>query len=167
MKTVMIIVGFALVTGLLVGDVSAQQPPAPTATPSDSSPSAPGAQPSTPPASAPAPPPPPSASTSSTAEARSLLVDAGSLIGAVVRNPEGKDIGKVSSLMLDPRDGRVASAVVTVGGVLGMGGSTVAVPWNSLRIGRDNTKLVVTMDQSALEQAPSAAPRTSGDEKKK
>jgi len=89
-----------------------------------------------------------------------VLIDAGSLIGSVVRTPDGKDIGKVSALMIDPRDGRVASTMVTVGGVLGVGGSTVSVPWSALRIGQDRQKLVVTMDQRTLEQAPAASPAT-------
>ncbi len=97
----------------------------------------------------------------STSAAGQVLIDAGSLIGSRVRTPEGQDIGKVSALMIDPKDGHIASAVIMVGGIFGIGGNTVGVPWSALRVGRDNQRLIVTMDQNALEQAPSASPPTS------
>ena len=103
---------------------------------------------------------PPADQPSSAPAAGQVMVDAASLIGSVVRSPDGKDIGKVSALLIDPRDGRITSTMVIVGGLLGMGGSTVAVPWSALKIGQDNRRLVVTMDQKTLEQAPAASPAT-------
>jgi sporulation protein YlmC with PRC-barrel domain len=132
---------------IVLGVVHAQQPAVPPST-SDQS--------ATPATSAPPAP-----------AAGRLLIDAGSLIGSVVRTPDGKDVGRVSALMIDPHDGRIASAVVTVGGVLGVGGSTVGVPWNALRIGQDKQKLVVTMEENTLERAPAASPASSGDSTKK
>jgi PRC-barrel domain len=173
MKSLMIAIALVSATALCAGGVSAEQSPPPSpdqsTTPATTGPS------TEPGAAAPSTPPPavrPSASPVATAPPSTdlsarPLVDAGSVIGTVVRNPEGKDIGKVSALLLDPHDGRVASAVITVGGVLGMGGSTVSVPWTALRLGQDNHKLVVTMDQNTLEQAPSATPRTAPDPQKK
>jgi len=152
MKTLATIVLALTLTG--VGTVRAQQPVAPPPT-DQPSPSTPSASPSTPPAPASAAPAPAGAPTGG-----QVLIDAGSLIGSVVRTPDGKDIGKVSALMIDPRDGRVASTVITVGGVLGVGGSTVSVPWSALHIGRDRHRFVVTMDQKTLEQAPAASPAT-------
>jgi sporulation protein YlmC with PRC-barrel domain len=138
MKSLVTVVVLALAIAVL-GVVQAQQPAVPPAT-SDPSTAAPSA-----------PPPAP-------ASGRQVLIDAGSLIGSAVRTPDGKDVGKVSALLIDPRDGRIATAVVSVGGVLGVGGSTVGVPWNALRIGQDKQRLVVTMEQNTLEQAPAASP---------
>ncbi|HUF91491.1 MAG TPA: PRC-barrel domain-containing protein, partial [Candidatus Limnocylindria bacterium] len=42
-----------------------------------------------------------------------VLIDSGSLVGSSVRDAQGKDLGKVSSLMIDPQDGTVQTVVVT------------------------------------------------------
>jgi sporulation protein YlmC with PRC-barrel domain len=85
-----------------------------------------------------------------------VLLDASAVIGSTVRNSEGKDIGKVSRLMIDPRDGRVSTVVVGMGGMLGMGEKLVSMPWNSVKIGQDGGQIVVVTDQRLLDQAPSA-----------
>ena len=87
-----------------------------------------------------------------------VLVDANSIIGATVR-AQGKDVGKVERLMVDPKDGRVRTVVVSQGGTLGMGGKSVSLPWESVKVGQDGDKIVVTAEQQ-LEQAPAASPRT-------
>ena len=91
-----------------------------------------------------------------------VLVDANAVIGATVRS-QGKDVGKVERLMLDPKDGRVRTVVVQQGGTLGVGGKSIAIPWESVKVGQDGGKIVVTAEQQMLEQAPSASPR--GDSK--
>jgi len=88
-----------------------------------------------------------------------VLVDANSIIGATVR-VQGKDAGKVERLMVDPKDGRVRTVVVQQGGTLGMGGKSVSMPWESVKVGQDGDKIVVTAEQQMLEQAPAASPRT-------
>jgi len=91
-----------------------------------------------------------------------VLVDANAVIGATVRS-QGKDVGKVERLMLDPKDGRVRTVVVQQGGTLGVGGKSIAMPWESVKVGQDGGKIIVTAEQQMLEQAPSASPR--GDSK--
>jgi sporulation protein YlmC with PRC-barrel domain len=135
---------------VVFGAVQAQQPAVPPAT-SDQSQT---------PATTPTSPAPPAS-----ASGRQVFIDAGSVIGSPVRTPDGKDVGRVSALMIDPQNGRIATAVISVGGVLGVGGSTVGVPWSALRIGQDKQKLVVTMEQSTLEQAPAASPPTNDSKK--
>jgi sporulation protein YlmC with PRC-barrel domain len=100
-----------------------------------------------------------SQSASSQSASSGVLVDASSVIGSTVR-AQGKDIGKVERLMLDPKDGRVRTVVIQQGGTLGVGGKNVAVPWESVKIGQDGGKIVVTTEQQMLEQAPAASPRT-------
>jgi sporulation protein YlmC with PRC-barrel domain len=100
-----------------------------------------------------------SQSPSSPSAPSGVLVDASSIIGATVR-AQGKDIGKVERLMLDPKDGRVRAVVVQQGGTLGMGGKNVSVPWESVKVGQDGGRIVVTAEQQMLEQAPAASPRT-------
>jgi sporulation protein YlmC with PRC-barrel domain len=96
---------------------------------------------------------------SSSSTQTGVLVDANSIIGATVR-AQGKDIGKVERLMVDPKDGRVRTVVVQQGGTLGMGGKSVSIPWESVKVGQDGDKIIVTAEQQMLEQAPAASPRT-------
>jgi sporulation protein YlmC with PRC-barrel domain len=84
------------------------------------------------------------------------LHETGDIIGASVQNAEGKNIGKVDALLLDPKDGKVSHAVVGLGGILGIGDEKVVVPYTALKMrghegGRKGT---ISMDQSALDSAP-------------
>lgn len=92
--------------------------------------------------------------------AQGVLVATDSLIGATVRSPEGKDIGKVERLMVDPKDGRVRTVVIQQGGMLGLGSKSVSMPWESVKVGRDGDSIVLTAEQEMLDQAPAASPRT-------
>ncbi|HXG05438.1 MAG TPA: PRC-barrel domain-containing protein [Candidatus Binatia bacterium] len=145
----MTVAGLAL---LYAGSVAAQTPTGgsgqPAGTPSAPAPSstAPGSEParSEPPSPAGAQP--------------QVQVDAGSIIGSPVRGADGRDVGKVDRLMVDPKDGRISTVVISMGGTLGMGGRNVSVPWQSVRIGQDQGRLVVMVDQQFLEPVPAASP---------
>jgi sporulation protein YlmC with PRC-barrel domain len=95
-------------------------------------------------------------SASASGGGQGVLIDSGSLVGSTVRDAQGKDLGKVSRLMIDPKDGKVQTVVVSMGGTLGMGGNSVAMPWNQVKIAQDQGRLVVTVDQQMLQQAPKA-----------
>jgi len=111
-----------------------------------------------PPGSAQTPGQPPSTSAPSSSSQPMLQIDSSSIVGSPVRSPDGKALGKISRLMIDPREGRVTTAIISMGSKLGIGGRNVAVPWTSLRVGQDQQKLVFTVDQRLLDQAPSASP---------
>jgi hypothetical protein len=64
---------------------------------------------------------------------QAILVGSDSLVGGTVRDNEGRDIGKVSRLLIDPNDGRVTSIVIATGGTLGVGANTISVPWSSVK----------------------------------
>src|SRR5687767_7576743 len=96
------------------------------------------------------------AQSSESGSGQGVLIDSGSLVGSAVRDAQGKDLGKVSRLMIDPKDGKVQTVVVSMGGTLGMGGNSVAMPWNQVKITQDQGRLVVTVDQQMLQQAPKA-----------
>lgn len=85
-----------------------------------------------------------------------VLLDASAVIGSTVRSSEGKDIGKVNQLMIDPRDGRITTVVIGMGGMLGIGEKLVSMPWGSVKIGQDGGRIVVMTDQRLLDQVPSA-----------
>lgn len=62
------------------------------------------------------------------------VMAAGTLDGNKVISSDGEDLGKISDIMLDVRGGRVAYAVLTAGGFLGMGGTLHAIPWSALTL---------------------------------
>ena len=81
---------------------------------------------------------------------------ASKIIGASVKNSQGESLGKIDELVIDPQDARIKAAVVSVGGVLGIGAKSVAVPWDKITMGSgaDRDTVVVAMGKEELEQAP-------------
>jgi sporulation protein YlmC with PRC-barrel domain len=57
---------------------------------------------------------------------------AATLEGDAVVNSQVDELGKVSDIMIDVRSGRIAYAVLSFGGVLGVGGKLFAIPWGAL-----------------------------------
>jgi sporulation protein YlmC with PRC-barrel domain len=49
-----------------------------------------------------------------------------------VVNARGEDIGKIDEIMIDIPTGRIAYAVLSFGGFLGMGDKLFAIPWGRL-----------------------------------
>jgi sporulation protein YlmC with PRC-barrel domain len=98
----------------------------------------------------------PSAS-SATSGMQGLQVQSKSLVGSTVRNRDGKDIGKVTNLLIDPSQGRINGVVVSMGGTAGFGAQEITVPWSALQVARDQQNLVVTLQQELLQQAPQKA----------
>lgn len=151
MKTmILVVLGVVAVTvGLSLSDGVAQQSQPPQAQQQPPPPAGPSQQPPAPAAENVRDP---------GAGARSgLTIASDSLVGTSVRDAQGKDIGQVTKILIDPHDGKVSSVIIKRGGTLGMGGEEISVPWNALQVQRDeNRRLVVTMQQPLLEQTPSA-----------
>jgi sporulation protein YlmC with PRC-barrel domain len=76
------------------------------------------------------------------------------LIGATVKNPEGESLGSIRELVLDPQDAKIKNAVVSMGGLLGIGSKTVAIPWNELTLQSDGRAVVIAMGKEELQNAP-------------
>ncbi len=95
----------------------------------------------------------PAPATSAVSGQTALLVGSDSLVGSTVRNADGYDIGKVSRLMIDPGDGRIATVIIATGGTMGVGSNTISIPWSSVKVGQDRGRVIVTASQM-LETAP-------------
>jgi sporulation protein YlmC with PRC-barrel domain len=141
-----VVVASLVSTIALAGDAAAQTPGSSQAPPGQDSSQA---QPAQPPAS----PLPQSAGGGQQVQ---VLVDANAVIGSTVRDSGGKDIGRVSRLMIDPREGRILNVVIGVGGMMGVGEKLVEMPWSAVRVGQDGGRIVVVTDQKVLEPAPAA-----------
>lgn len=82
------------------------------------------------------------------------VLSAATLTGDRVRNPAGEDLGKIEEIMLDIPSGRVAYAVLSFGGILGLGSKLFAVPWEALIINERDHEFVLSVEKSVLENAP-------------
>jgi sporulation protein YlmC with PRC-barrel domain len=94
------------------------------------------------------------------------------LIGASVTNANGDSIGKTSDVLVDKSNKTVDAVVIDVGGFLGIGSKSVAIPLDKLTIGArpdEGVKTAMTKEQlEALpafegrkaEEPPPAAPAT-------
>jgi sporulation protein YlmC with PRC-barrel domain len=84
---------------------------------------------------------------------RSVLA-ASTLEGDSVRNAAGEDLGTIDEIMIDIPSGRVAYAVLSFGGFLGMGDKLFAVPWSALKVDEDEKCFVLNVDKRTIEKAP-------------
>src|SRR5438552_15672242 len=82
------------------------------------------------------------------------VMDASTLSGDSVVNSGGDDLGKIEAIMLDVTGGRIAYAVLSFGGFLGMGSKLFAIPWSALTLDEDEKCFILEMDKARLENAP-------------
>jgi sporulation protein YlmC with PRC-barrel domain len=82
------------------------------------------------------------------------ILSASTLAGDSVRNAAGEDLGKINEIMIDIPSGRVAYAVLSFGGFLGMGDKLFAVPWNALKVDEDEKCFILNVDKRTIENAP-------------
>src|SRR5438105_2024602 len=82
------------------------------------------------------------------------VMSAGTLAGDRVRNSAGEDLGKIEEIMIDVATGRVAYAVLSFGGFLGMGDKLFALPWDALQLNEDEHEFILDVDKATLENAP-------------
>ena len=82
------------------------------------------------------------------------VLSASTLTKNSVRNLVNEDVGSIKEIMIDVPSGRVAYAVLSVGGFLGMGDRLFAIPWESLVLDEDRKCFILDVDKSRLENAP-------------
>jgi sporulation protein YlmC with PRC-barrel domain len=88
----------------------------------------------------------------------SVVTRASKMLGATVKNPSNENLGKIEDVVIDIDQGSVKYAVLSFGGVLGIGDKLFAIPWRALSIqeeqGSDNFWFVLKVDKERLEKAP-------------
>ena len=82
------------------------------------------------------------------------IMAADTLEGDNVVNAQGEDLGEIKDIMIDVPSGRVAYAVLSFGGVLGMGDKLFAIPWHALQLDPENHRFILNVDQERLKSAP-------------
>lgn len=85
------------------------------------------------------------------------VLSASTLSGDGVRDSQGQHLGKIEEIMLDVDTGRIAYAVLSFSGVLGIGDKLFAVPPDALRLDGDQKGFVLNVDKKTLENAPGFA----------
>lgn len=82
------------------------------------------------------------------------VMAANTLEGNDVYNSAGEDLGSIKDIMIDVPRGRVAYAVLSRGGVLGIGDKLFAIPWAALTLDTDRKCFVLDIDEETLKNAP-------------
>lgn len=82
------------------------------------------------------------------------VLSTSTMIGDDVRNPQGDSLGKIEEIMIDAHTGNVAYAVLSFGGIMGIGDKLFAIPWGALRLDADEHEFVLDVDKKRLERAP-------------
>jgi sporulation protein YlmC with PRC-barrel domain len=81
------------------------------------------------------------------------IMDAETLCGDKVVNAAGEALGKIEAIMLDVESGRIAYAVLSFGGFLGMGAKLFALPWAALTLDAAEKRFVLDASKEKLENA--------------
>ena len=76
-------------------------------------------------------------------------VRASQLLGAEVKRLTGDSVGHVQDLIVSA-DSDVRLAVISVGGVLGVGSKTIALPFNEFQVAPDGATLFLTLSEEEL-----------------
>ncbi|MEZ4730079.1 MAG: PRC-barrel domain-containing protein [Caldilineaceae bacterium] len=90
---------------------------------------------------------------------------ASNLIGSSIFNADGENLGDINDMLIDLGNGNVRYVVISIGEFLGLGGELHAIPMNAFTVDTtgafDDTAaaaLILNVDQSVLEQAPTFDP---------
>jgi len=83
------------------------------------------------------------------------LIASDKVEGTAVYNRQDQHLGTVHNFMVDKSSGRVAYAVMSFGGFLGMGESYHPLPWRALTYNPRQKGFIIDLDRSKLEKGPS------------
>jgi PRC-barrel domain len=87
--------------------------------------------------------------------ASSARLIAGSRVsGTSVYDTSGQSLGTIEDVMIDKLSGRIAYAVMSFGGFLGIGSQHHPLPWTTLKYDTALGGYVVNLDRQMLEGAP-------------
>ena len=81
-----------------------------------------------------------------------LFLTARTINGDKVINTAKEHLGKIEDLMIDLENGRVAYAVLSFGGFLGLGNKLFAVPWEALSVRPHEHAFVLNVSKEILEK---------------
>ena len=83
------------------------------------------------------------------------LISSDKVEGTPVYNREDERLGTIKNFMVGKRDGRVRYAVLSFGGLFGLGERHYPLPWDVLTYDTEKGGYLVDLDKEVLEKAPS------------
>jgi hypothetical protein len=86
---------------------------------------------------------------------RHQLISSRRVEGTAVYSRSDQRLGAIHSVMIDKRSGKVAYAVLSFGGIFGLGEQVHPVPWEVLKYDVDLDAYVIDLTREQLENAPS------------
>jgi len=89
-----------------------------------------------------------------TAHPNHQLISSEDVEGTDVYGVDGKKIGEIDHLMMDKISGRVTYAVISFGGLLGLGHSHYPVPWAALKYEPKLGGYITGITEEKLKDAP-------------
>lgn len=89
-----------------------------------------------------------------TVETHPNVLSTAAILGDSVVNRAGESLGKIEEIMLDLEKGRVAYAILSFGGFLGMGEKLFAVPFEALKLDASREHFMLDVDKDVLKKAP-------------
>lgn len=85
------------------------------------------------------------------------LISSNRVQGTEVYGPGGEHVGEIDRLMIERNSGRIAYAVMSFGGFLGMGKDFYPIPWNSLKYDTQLDGYRTDITREMVEGAPRQA----------
>jgi hypothetical protein len=82
------------------------------------------------------------------------LIASDKVEGTSVFNRQGEKLGAIRNFMVNKKTGRVEYAVLSFGGLLGMGTDYYPLPWESLTYDTTQGGYLVDIDKDMLKSAP-------------
>jgi len=92
--------------------------------------------------------------TQATRSASHSLISSDRVDGTVVYGADRNKIGSIEELMIDKISGKVAYAVLSFGGFLGMGDEHYPLPWSTLKYDTSLGGYLVNLTKDQLDKAP-------------
>jgi sporulation protein YlmC with PRC-barrel domain len=91
------------------------------------------------------------------------LIASDKVEGTNVYRSNGESVGEIERVMIDKRDGKVAYAVMSFGGFLGIGEDYYPLPWSRLTYNERLGGYEVNINEAELKNAPKYGKQQSWD----
>lgn len=82
------------------------------------------------------------------------LMSAEQIQGARVATRNGEDLGKIDDILIDASTAQVVYAILSHGGLIGIGHKLFAVPWDVLSFSAEHDAYLIDIAEEKLKNAP-------------
>lgn len=76
------------------------------------------------------------------------------IVGSHIKNLTGESLGDVKDMVINPEDNQVLYAVISFGGILGLGEKLFAVPLSLMKRSAEANTFIMDVEQNRLKNAP-------------